>query len=82
MEEQKCQRVARVGWPQGYLKAYAGYAAIFFVFMCRKHKMLQIKSNGTVSNYDTVPFDFTCSIKVFNLQMGTQNSDVHSRELP
>ena len=61
MEEQKCQRVARVGWPQGYLKAYAGYAAIFFVFMCRKHKMLQIKSNGTVSNYDTVPLGFTCN---------------------
>ena len=36
-------------------------------------------------NFDTVPLDFTGSIKVFThyrpIQMGTQNSDVHSREL-
>ena len=26
--------------------------------------MLKVKSNGTVSNYDTVPLDFSGSIKV------------------
>ena len=42
--------------------------------------MLPIKSNRTVSKYDTVPLDFTGSIKVSNLRMGTQNSDFLSRE--
>ena len=43
--------------------------------------MLPVKSNGTVSNYNTVPFDFTACIKVSNLQVGNGNSDIHSREL-
>ena len=34
--------------------------------------MLLLKSNGTVSNYDTVPIDFTGSIKLSYLQLITK----------
>ena len=44
--------------------------------------MLPSNSYGTVSNYDTVPLDFTGSIHVSNLQIwALKIPDVHSREL-